>query len=91
MFSNRSHCFFFVFFSEEGYKDCCHSRLIEEKYIAVMKFYMVFTLQSANDSCSIIRVPLGFMNFGDDDFLGGKLFRVTHHIFESPMTPNENL
>lgn len=22
------------------------------------------------------------MNFGDDEFLGGKLFRVTHHIFE---------
>jgi hypothetical protein len=56
--------------------------LIEEKYIAMMKFYMVFTLQAVDDSCSIIRVPLGFMNFGDDDFLGGKLFRVTHHIFE---------
>ncbi len=47
MFSNRLHCFFFlfVFLKRGGCKDCCHSQLIEEKYIAMMKFNMVFTLQ----------------------------------------------
>jgi hypothetical protein len=74
--------FLLLFLKRGGCKDCSDSQLIEEKYIAMMEFYMVFTLQSADNSCSLIRVPLGFMNFGDDEFLGGKLFRVTHHIFE---------
>lgn len=83
--------FLFLFLKRGGCKDCSDSQLIEEKYIAMMEFYMVFTLQSADNSCSLIRVPLGFMNFGDDEFLGGKLFRVTHHIFEFHPCPPMNL
>jgi hypothetical protein len=62
--TDQTVSYLFFFLKRGGCKDCCHSQLIEEKYIAMMKFYMVFTLQSADNSCSIIRVPLGSMNFG---------------------------